>query len=236
MWSASSSTVISTASRSQWPWPMRSSSRPGQATTMSTPLRRAVDLRVLADAAEDGGGGQPGGLGQRLEGLVDLADQLAGRREDEGARATAGRGHLARVEPGDHGEHEGVGLARSGAAAAEHVAPGERVRQRRCLDRGGVGDATVGQHGRQGSGDAEGVEGGGHRRSLGWCLTNASAGWRGLRRCRCVITCRDGAPWRSAVRGKTGRTVGTSVGARRSSDRISDDVPLVTSPRRTRTA
>ena len=42
MWSASSSTVISTASRSTWPWPMRSSRRPGQATTTSTPRRRAV--------------------------------------------------------------------------------------------------------------------------------------------------------------------------------------------------
>ena len=58
MWSASSRTVISTASRRTWPWPMRSSSRPGQATTMSTPRRRPLDLRVLADAAEDGARGQ----------------------------------------------------------------------------------------------------------------------------------------------------------------------------------
>ncbi len=41
MWSASSSTVISTLSRSQWRCWMRSSRRPGQATMMSTPLRRA---------------------------------------------------------------------------------------------------------------------------------------------------------------------------------------------------
>ncbi len=39
MWSASSSTVTSTAPRSQWPCWMRSSRRPGQATTMSTPRR-----------------------------------------------------------------------------------------------------------------------------------------------------------------------------------------------------
>ena len=41
MWSASSMTVISTASSETWPWPMRSSSRPGQATTTSTPRRIA---------------------------------------------------------------------------------------------------------------------------------------------------------------------------------------------------
>ena len=137
MWSASSRTVTSTAPRSQWPWPIRSSSRPGQATTMSTPRRRPCDLRVLADAAEDGAGGQAGGRGQRRERLVDLADQLAGRREDQRARR-AGAGRAAgRGEPGDERQQEGVGLAGAGAAAAEDVAAGERVGQRRGLDRGG---------------------------------------------------------------------------------------------------
>src|SRR4051794_16105245 len=41
MWSASSRTVIWTPPRSACPWPMRSSSRPGQAITMSTPRARA---------------------------------------------------------------------------------------------------------------------------------------------------------------------------------------------------
>ncbi len=40
MWSASSRTVTSTEPREQWPWPIRSSSRPGQARTMSAPRRR----------------------------------------------------------------------------------------------------------------------------------------------------------------------------------------------------
>ena len=40
MWSASSSTVTSTEPSEQWPWPIRSSSRPGQASTMSAPRRR----------------------------------------------------------------------------------------------------------------------------------------------------------------------------------------------------
>ena len=42
MWSASLTTLISTSSRWQCPCSMRSASRPGQATTMSTRLRRAV--------------------------------------------------------------------------------------------------------------------------------------------------------------------------------------------------
>ncbi len=45
MWSASSSTVISTASSVTKPCFMRSSRRPGQATTMSTPARSASTWR-----------------------------------------------------------------------------------------------------------------------------------------------------------------------------------------------
>ena len=46
MWSASSSTVISMASRCKSPWPIRSSTRPGVATTISTPSRSACTWRV----------------------------------------------------------------------------------------------------------------------------------------------------------------------------------------------
>ena len=45
MWSASSSTVIWTASKLISRWRIRSSSRPGQATTMSTPPRSADTWR-----------------------------------------------------------------------------------------------------------------------------------------------------------------------------------------------
>ena len=113
----------------QWPWPIRSSSRPGQATTMSTPRRRACDLGVLADAAEDGAGAEAGCLGQRRERGVDLADQLTGRRQDQRAGCARGARLAARaVEPGDEREQERVGLAGAGAAAAEHVAPGKASR------------------------------------------------------------------------------------------------------------
>ena len=46
-----------------------------------------LHLRVLADAAEDGAGLETVHLGQRRECCVDLRDQLAGRRQDQGARA-----------------------------------------------------------------------------------------------------------------------------------------------------
>ena len=69
-----------------------------------------LDLRVLADAAEDDGAGQAGGAGQRLHDGEDLVGELAGRHEHEGAglaraggcrprrRATSGR-LKARVLP-----------------------------------------------------------------------------------------------------------------------------------------
>ena len=48
-------------------------------------------------------------------------------------------------EAGDQRQQERVGLARAGAAPAQDVAPGQGVGQRRCLDRGGVGDALRGE-------------------------------------------------------------------------------------------
>ena len=65
MWSASSSTLISTSPRWQCPCSMRSASRPGQATTMSTRSTQRRYLGVLPGAAEDGGHGQAHGPGQR---------------------------------------------------------------------------------------------------------------------------------------------------------------------------
>ena len=47
---------------------------------------QAADLRVLADAAEDGLRAEAGRLCERGEGGVDLADELAGRGQDQRAR------------------------------------------------------------------------------------------------------------------------------------------------------
>ena len=98
------------AASEQWPWPIRSSSRPGQATTMSTPRRRPLHLGVLADAAEDGPGGEPGGLRQRGERL-----RRSGRRAHGSGPGSApggapgrGRGPTPRA-----GRRAGAGTRRS---------------------------------------------------------------------------------------------------------------------------
>ena len=114
-----------------------------------------VDLAALADATEDHGGAHAHGLGERLEGLVDLPRQLTGRREDEPARGALGALGPGRGQAGHERDAEGVGLARAGAAAAQHVAPGERVGQRGVLDGRGGDDARVGQDAEQGRWNAE---------------------------------------------------------------------------------
>ena len=96
---------------------------------------QATDLRVLADAAEDGLGAEAGGLGERGEGGVDLADQLAGRSQDQRARCARLGAAPVGLEAGHERQQERVGLARAGAAAAEHVSARQRVGQRGCLDR-----------------------------------------------------------------------------------------------------
>jgi hypothetical protein len=105
-------------------------------------VAQALDLGSLADATEDGLGLEAEGLGERRQRLLDLADQLAGRRQDQRARGLGGGTRVRLREPGHHREQEGVGLARAGAAAAEHVATLEGVGQRRRLDGRGNGDVT----------------------------------------------------------------------------------------------
>ena len=87
MWSASSSTVISTSSRRTMPCFIRSSRRPGQATTMSTPARSAATCGRWLTPPKTVVTLRPQRLGQRLDGRGDLGRELAGRREDEAARA-----------------------------------------------------------------------------------------------------------------------------------------------------
>ncbi len=120
-----------------------------------------VDLRVLTDSAEDDGGREVGGLGQRLDDGQHLVGELAGRDQDEGAGLLGAAG--AASEPGDEREGEGEGLAGAGAAAAEDVLAGERVGQRGRLDRERRGEALAGELGAQRGGHTEiGERGGAH--------------------------------------------------------------------------
>ena len=86
MWSASSMTVTSTADSVQWPWPMRSSSRPGQATTMSTPRRRAATCGFWPTPPKTVRVVRPLASASGARASLDLADQLPRRGQDEGAR------------------------------------------------------------------------------------------------------------------------------------------------------
>ncbi len=118
-------------------------------------------------AADDGGEPKVHGGRVRGERVGDLLGQLTGGDEDHGERG-ARLGAAARGT-GQHGQPEGEGLAGAGAAPAEDVAAGQRVRQGRALDREGLGDALRGEGLQQRGGHVEvgeGVDGGqrgGHR-------------------------------------------------------------------------
>ena len=123
------------------------------------PAVERVDLTALGDAAEDDGGPEAHGVGERREGLVDLTGELTGRREDQPARRVAGAAAAGRREARDEGQAERVGLARAGAAAAEDVTTGQGVRQRGALDGRRGGDARGVEDGEQGRRNAEVGEG-----------------------------------------------------------------------------
>ena len=154
MWSASSSTVTSTSSRRAVTLADQVLEPAGAGDDDVDALAERGHLRVLADAAEDGPGGEPGGGGERRQGGVDLADQLTGRRQDQRPRRPRAGGRAV-GQTRDDREQEGVGLAGAGATTAEHVAPGQGVGQRRGLDGSRGVDALAGEDGGQACGHAE---------------------------------------------------------------------------------
>ncbi len=180
---------------------------------------QVLHLRVLADPAEDGHGREAGGLGEGLERLVDLTDELAGRGQDQCPRLARHGRHPRVDEAGHDGQQERVGLAGAGAAAAEHVASGERVREGRGLDGGRSGDALGGQD-RHEVGRKAQVSKGGWSRSHGditnvVCLAKLSRRRRD-RESKCLR--REGRRWTSA--GPVELDLGaTCAGARGKTDR-----------------
>ena len=158
MWSASSMTVTSTAAKLQCPCAIRSSSRPGQATTMSTPRRSAVTCGFWPTPPKIVREVRPAACASGARAWsIWLASSRVGARMS--ARGAFGAGRAAVGQPGDQRKQEGIGLARAGAATAEHVAPGKGVRQRGRLDgRRGV-DAEARQDTGQACGHADVREG-----------------------------------------------------------------------------
>ena len=143
---SSRTAVTSTLSRMTWPCCMRSSRRPGQATTTSTPARRPCTCGFWPTPPKIVCEVRPKALAERGHGGVDLRDELARRGENQGTRSAcqAAPARYPATEAGQQGQEEGVRLAGAGATAAEHVAAGDRVRQGRRLDRGREGcDAEV---------------------------------------------------------------------------------------------
>lgn len=104
---------------------IRSCSRPGVATTISTPSRSAAACSADGHSAHHGREPQPQRLGVRGERLTDLLRQLPGGHQDERQRLLGPGAPSGRTR--EHPEAEGECLARSRAAAAQDV-PVERAR------------------------------------------------------------------------------------------------------------
>ena len=105
---------------------------------------QAVDLRLLADAAEDHARAQLLVRAVHADALEDLRRELAGRGEHEHARPAACGG----AEQLQQRQHEGRGLAGPGLRAGQQVAAGEHRRDGADLDGRGC-RVAVGVNGRQ---------------------------------------------------------------------------------------
>ncbi len=162
MWSASSSTVISTASRIAKPCFMRSSRRPGVATRCrrrSSAHRPGVPARRRRRSSSPSGGL----LRERGDRRLDLGREFARRGEDETARATA-------TAAGRPAPERRITRGRAKARVfPEPVLPRPSTSVRRAC-RGAcrpgserLGLALVGEHAHEGVGHAESGEGGGVR-------------------------------------------------------------------------
>ena len=105
------------------------------------PRLEGLLLGFGGDPAEDGGHVHVDDAGQGLDDLGDLESELAGGGQDQ-ADGVAGAGLVLLRQALDQRQAEGQGFARAGAAAAEHVAPGEGVGQGGGLDGEGRGEAA----------------------------------------------------------------------------------------------
>ena len=140
--SASSRTRTSTCDRSIVRWPAWSSRRPGVATTIAGPARRARTCGLEADAAVDRGRADAAMGAVGADALLDLEGELAGRGQDEDADRRPGRVARGRVRC----------APRPTAMAVVRAAGGSAGRTRpSCRCRSGRRRAGRGRRGRAGS-------------------------------------------------------------------------------------
>ena len=90
---------------------------------MCAPCLERVDLRAVAHAAVDGHRAQAGGAAQ----MVSASCQTWRASSRVGTRISAWQVGAGWVEPLQHRQQEGAGLAAAGARLDHHVAPGQQV-------------------------------------------------------------------------------------------------------------
>ena len=101
--------------------------------------RQGLDLAAVAQTADDGAQAQAEAAAVGVEAARDLDGELAGRREDERARALGLGALLGGGEVLQHGQREGRGLAGAGLGDAENVTALQQRRDGARLDRRGHG-------------------------------------------------------------------------------------------------
>ena len=132
----------------------------------------AVDLRVLAHAAEDHGGAELQVLAVGLHGFFHLGGEFARGGEHQGADG-AGLLRRAAAEQLQHGQGEGGGLAGAGLRAGQQVVALQHGGDGLLLDRGGLRVALL-LHGLQ-NGRSQVQFFKVHSR---WRLRNVGGAWR----------------------------------------------------------
>ena len=108
--------------------------------------RQRLDLRVLADAAEDHRAPQRQMAAVGREARLDLSGELARRGQHQDAAALGPRPARLAGQTLQDRQREGRGLAGAGLGAAQQITAREEVRDRLQLD-GGRGGVVLGAHG-----------------------------------------------------------------------------------------
>ena len=117
--------------------------------------RQGLDLAAVAHAADDGAEAQAEAAAVGVEAARDLDGKLAGRREDERARALGLGAFAGSGEVLQHGQREGRRLAGAGLGDAQNVTALQQRRDGARLDRRGHGVAGGVQGTQQRLGQAE---------------------------------------------------------------------------------
>ena len=160
MRSASSRTTQRVWSRRIERSAMRSVSRPGVATTTSTPRAMARTWALRETPPRTRSVVSLRAAGEGAEGGLDLHGELAGGGEDQRAAGLGRRAALEREELVQDRQGEGGGLAGAGLGDAEDVAARHLRGDGLGLDRRGGVEAGAGERVGQGGREAEGREGG----------------------------------------------------------------------------